>query len=74
MKNTPNIVHLSDVLELFKMADYTGNVMEKRITLSYSQSKMTIIDEMENFDKYTHLKKVEFYELIGRFAELVVKN
>lgn len=35
---------------------------------------MTIVDEMEDFDNYLHLKKIEFYEFLGRFAELLYEG
>ena len=42
--------------------------------LSYSLSKMTIIDDMEDFDNYNKMLKVEFYEFLGRLAEQIYKR
>ena len=35
---------------------------------------MTIIDDMEDFDNYQDLKRVEFYEFLGRLAELLYES
>ena len=42
--------------------------------LCYSLSKMTIIDDMEDFDNYDRMLKCEFYEFLGRLAELLYPN
>ena len=35
---------------------------------------MTIIDEMEQFDNYEDLLKVEFIEFLGRLAERIYEG
>ena len=35
---------------------------------------MTIVNEMEDFLNYNNMKKVEFYEFLGRFAELTYEE
>ena len=35
---------------------------------------MTIIDDMEDFDSYEDMKRVEFYEFLGRLAELLFES
>lgn len=42
--------------------------------LSYSLSKMTIINEMNDFNKYFQLEMVEFYEFLGRWAYLLFSS
>ena len=61
---------MSDCCKVLYLAGYVGVEMEKIASSAYSLSKMTIVDDMEDFDDYNHLKKVEFYEFLGRFAEL----
>lgn len=39
--------------------------------MAYSLSKMTIIDEMEEYDNYFNLTVAEFHEFLGRLAELI---
>ena len=67
-------VHLKDTIGLFAEADYRGSEMEKRIAVCYSLSKMTIVDEMEHFDRYLHLKRPEFYEFLCRMAQLMIST
>ena len=59
---------------LLDIAGYKGVNNTDNIGLAYSLSKMTIIDEMEEFDNYNNLKKVELYEFLGRFAELTYEG
>lgn len=35
---------------------------------------MTIVDEMEDFDNYHNILKVEFLEFLGRLAELIYEG
>jgi len=44
---------------------------DKLAVVAYSLSKMTIQDEMRDFDNYNRMLPVEFYEFLGRFAHLV---
>jgi hypothetical protein len=47
---------------------------ENQVVLAFSLSKMTIADEMEDFDKYNRMVLVEFYEFVGRWAYLIFKQ
>ena len=62
---------MTDVCKMLNLAGYVGVETEKIASCAYSLSKMTIVDDMEDFDDYNHLKKVEFYEFLGRVAELM---
>ena len=44
---------------------------EKLAQISYSLSKMTIVDEMEGFENYNLMIMAEFHEFLGRLAHLV---
>jgi len=39
--------------------------------LAYSLSKMTLTDEFSEYDKYHQMNTPEFYEFLGRWAELI---
>ena len=41
---------------------------DKEVKLCYGMSKMTIKDEVKNYEDYKKLKLVEFLEFIGRMA------
>ena len=62
---------MDDAVWLINQAGWDGEDNTRIIGLAYSLSKMTIIDDMEDFDNYTIMKRVEFYEFIGRLAELL---
>ena len=47
---------------------------EKAVALAYSLSKMTIRDEMAQFELYNKMSLVEFYEFLGRLAFLVFRH
>ena len=47
---------------------------EGEITIAYSQSKMTLVDEMDEFEKYNKMLHVEFYEFLGRISELLYQG
>lgn len=47
---------------------------EKLLAASYSLSKMTLSDEMGEFDKYEKMLHCEFYEFLGRWAFLVYRE
>lgn len=55
-------------------AGWESEEFNRKTGLAYSLSKMTIIDDMEDFEKYDHMLKVEFYEFLGRLAELLFEN
>lgn len=59
---------------MLALAGFDGAEFEKRATLAFSLSKMTIIDEMEDFDNYNKMKHVEFLEFLGRLAELTYEG
>lgn len=64
------VLSSDDAVKMVALAGFDGAEHEKRVTLAYSLSKMTIIDEMGDFDNYNKMKHVEFLEFLGRLAEL----
>lgn len=44
---------------------------EKETVIAYGYSKMTIGDEMKDIEKYNMMNMPEFYEFLGRWAELL---
>ena len=68
------VLNMQDAVWLVKSAGWEGDENVRIIGASYSLSKMTIIDDMEDFDKYNDMKKCEFYEFIGRLAELLFES
>ena len=50
------------------------SLSQDKIKLAFSYCKMTIIDEMNESDKYNNLKFVEFLEFIARIAEMVFEK
>ena len=60
-----------DCVNLVAQIDLTGTENERKASVAYSLSKMTIIDEMEDFDQYNIMKRVEFLEFIARMAVLI---
>ena len=63
-----------DVIKMFDEAKKVEDWLEKKegfITTAYSQSKMTLVDEMDEFEKYNKMLNVEFYEFLGRISELL---
>lgn len=44
--------------------------LQHDVILAFSMSQMTIVNESVDQKRYYHLQKVEFYEFIGRWAEL----
>jgi len=80
MKTGKFVLTPDDVLNMIEVAsnqDIAGincQVLAKKsddVVLAYSLSKMTIIDEMEGFERYTQMQLVEFYEFIGRLSYLI---
>ena len=51
-----------------------SNESEKYLAAAYSLSKMTLSDEMGEFDKYDKMLHCEFYEFLGRWSYLVFKD
>ena len=66
------ILSIEDACWLFTNAGWEGEENKQIIGNCYSLSKMTIIDDMEDFDNYNIMKKVEFYEFLGRAAEQLI--
>jgi len=62
---------LEDALDMLDECGFYSQEQEKRIVVAFAQSKNLIIDEMEEFDSYTKLKRGEFYEFVGRAAHLL---
>jgi hypothetical protein len=60
------VISLANIIEFFKRIDIS--LTGRQITLAYSYSKMTVIDEMNEAEKLEKLKFVEFLEFIGRIA------
>ena len=53
---------------------FTMPSAERHVITAYSLSKMTIGDEMAEFHKYNEMPLVEFYEFIGRWAEITFSD
>lgn len=70
----PKNFTMADAVFLVKNAGWEGEENTQTTGLCYSLSKMTIIDDMEDFDNYQDLKRVEFYEFLGRLAELLYES
>ena len=71
MSKDHGCVAMIDLINLMGMIELTGTEMEKKTALAFGLSKMSLIDEMVEFDNYNNMKKVEFYEFIGRMSELL---
>ena len=67
-------LELSDMIFYIEAIGFTGPVSLDNVGLAYSLSKMTIVDEMGDFLNYNNMKKVEFLEFLGRFAELTYEE
>ena len=62
-------LEMEDAVRFFEHVGFpAGQVSEKKGALAYSLSKQFLIDEMENSDDYNVMRRVEFYEFIGRAA------
>jgi hypothetical protein len=48
--------------------------LENLTCVAYSLSKMTLVDEMAEFEKYNIMTKVEFYEFICRISHLICQK
>ena len=53
---------------------YEGPDIEKHVNVAYALSKMTIIDEMQEYSKYNDMLLIEFIEFLGRMAELIIQK
>ena len=65
----PNQLDMNDCIGLFDRAGFQGVDNEKLAAVAFVLSKMTIIDEMEDFSNYEDMLFVEFIEFLGRMAE-----
>ena len=65
---------MADAVYIIKNAGWEGEENSQITGACYALSKMTIIDDMEDFDNYQDLKRVEFYEFLGRLAELFYES
>jgi hypothetical protein len=66
------------ILEQVQTADSRvfppNTTSEQTVITAYSLSKMTLGDEMLEFENYHKVEKVEFFEFIGRWAYLLWKG
>ena len=69
--NNPLILNMEDACALIQQAGYGSPAQERMAATAYALSKMTIIDEMADFDDYHDLKFVEFIEFLARAADLL---
>lgn len=69
-----NNVEMIDCIALMEEVGFGGVEYEKQVAVGYVYSKMTIIDEMEDFSNYENLLLIEFIEFLGRMAEQVIKS
>ena len=65
---------LDDACKLMPLAGYSGNESEANASYAYVLSKQTPIDEMAGFASYNTMTKAEFYEFVGRLAELMFEG
>lgn len=59
---------------MIRAANYLGQANEKFSAVAYSLSKMMIVDNDAEFDKFENLLPVEFLEFLGRLAELIYEG
>ena len=57
----------------FVQVDCNLGMSEKEVTHCYGMSKMTVYNEITQFEKYDQLKFVEFLEFIARLANIKYK-
>lgn len=69
--SNPLILNMDDACALIHQAGYSSPAHERIAATAYALSKMTIIDEMEDFEDYHNLKRVEFIEFLARAAEML---
>jgi hypothetical protein len=60
-----------DVQDCFKLLNTDSGIgaSEKEVTMCFGLSKMTVLDEVNSYDRYHRLTFHEFFEFIGRIAE-----
>ena len=46
-------------------------INDEKTVLAYAIAKQTLVNEMEEFHKYNQTTMTEFYEFLGRLAELI---
>lgn len=63
-----------DTLDMLAQCGYSNTQNIDDASLAYSLSKMLVIDEMDDFEKYNDLKFCEFFEFLARFAELTYEG
>lgn len=73
--NTDAVKMLNQVMESFpeSFQEQQQEQLQKVIT-AFAMAKMTLQDEIEEFYNYFVLNKVEFYEFIGRWADLLFQS
>lgn len=57
-----------------KFMDFNDKDIQRKVVYAYSLAKMTISDEMADFDNYNRMQIFEFYEFIARFGHLLCDN
>lgn len=67
-------MQLKDIITFIYNAGFEGIDYENKAALAFSLSKMFIVNEMQNFNLYNQMKKVEFYEFLGRIAYLIYSD
>lgn len=71
MENTFNLNSAKRLLIKLRGRDFKVN--DAKIEQAFLYSLLTVVDEIENSDKYDHLSFVEFLEMLCRLAlELIV--
>jgi hypothetical protein len=63
-----------DAINFITKAGFEGVEYENKVAVAYSLSKMFVTNEMMNFGMYNIMKKVEFYEFIGRISYLIYSD
>ena len=71
MTKDRSAVTQDDCINMFSKIGIEGSGPTLQIGLTYSLSKMTIVDEMEDNDRYNKMKKCEFNEFLCRMAWLI---
>ena len=65
---------MADCIWLFNQVGFGGPEYEKMVATAYTLSKMTIVDDMADFQNYHDMLPVEFIEFLGRAADLIIKK
>ena len=61
-------MNFEDIMTLCTVMMDIG-IMEKDLLFLFGMSKMTVVREIENNEKYDYLEFAEFLEFIGRMAD-----